>query len=165
MASKQMEEGEKSFIELFRAVEEALVIVGEKTLSELSLTLDSAELETSLVTTKTATGGFEIKAIGFNASGKARSESTHGYRLKLRRRAAKKGELGPTSLELAEAIFSVAAATREISKRTTNFYVNEATVTVDVAKSKEGGLKVLFGGEGKSKNLCRVTLTFTAREI
>jgi len=163
MTTKEMEEGNESLIDLFRTVEEALAIVGEKTLDELNLTLDSAELETNLAVTKSVTGGFKIEAIGFDASGKANSESTHGYKLKLRRRPKRKGELGITEIEIADAIFSIAAATRAIDARTCDFYVDEATVTVDLSRSKEGGLKVFVGGEGKSENLCRIVLNFKLR--
>lgn len=114
--------------------------------------------------TKTATGGFKIDAIGFDASGKATSESTHIYSLSLTRGPKRKGVLGVEAIEVANAIFAISAATREISTRTSDFYVNEATVTVDLTRSKEGGLKVFGGGEGKSGNTCRATLKFAVRE-
>lgn len=164
MASKEMQEANQPMIDLFRVVEEALAIVGEKALSGLNFTLDSAELETSLAVTKTATGGFKIDAIGFDASGKASSESTHLYRLRLRRQPKRKAELGMDAVEVASAIFAILEATSQISQRTTEFRVDEATVIVDLTRSKEGGLKVFGGGEAKSDNMCRVTLKFTLRE-
>jgi hypothetical protein len=165
MMADEMQQGRDTFIELFRTVEAALAIVGEKTLDELKMTLDTAELETNLVVTKAATGGFKIDAIGLDASGKKSAESTHGYKLTLRRRPKRKGDLGPNEIELAEAIFSIAAATRAINDRTSDFFIDEATVTVDLTRSTEGGLKVFGGGEGKSENLCRIVMTFKLREL
>ncbi len=67
-------------------------------------------------------------------------------------------------MEVASAIFAILEATSQISQRTTEFRVDEATVIVDLTRSKEGGLKVFGGGEAKSDNMCRVTLKFTLRE-
>ena len=164
METKQMQEGADSFVELFRTVEEALSIVGSRTLADLKFNLSSAELETTIATTKTQSTGFEIKCVGLEASGRADTEATHGYKLKLRRRSSGVAALGPTALELAEAIFSIIKATKEISSRTTSYYVDEATVTVDVARSKEGALKIVWGPEAKQSNVCRIILTFTSRE-
>jgi hypothetical protein len=161
--TKQMQEGADSFVELFRTVEEALSIVGSRTLADLKFNLSSAELETSIATTKTLSTGFEIKCMGLEASGRADTEATHGYKLKLRRRSSGIAALGPTA-ELAEAIFSIIKATKEISSRTTSYYVDEATVTVDVARSKEGALKIVWGPDAKQSNVCRIILTFTSRE-
>jgi|HubBroStandDraft_6_1064221.scaffolds.fasta_scaffold77248_1 hypothetical protein len=165
MKSKEMQEANDPMIQLFRTVEEALGIVGEKAVKELNLALDSAELETSLVVTKVATGGFKIDAVGFDASGKATSESTHLYRLKLKRQPRKKAELGMDAVEVAASIFAILEATNQIKLRTTQFRIDEATVIVDLTRSKEGGLKVFGGGEGKSGNTCRVTLKFILLEV
>lgn len=164
MASKEMQEANEPVIDLFRVVEEALGIVGEKAISDLNFTLDSAELETSLAVTKIAAGGFKIDAIGFDASGKASSESTHLYRLRLKRQPKRKAELGMDAVEVASAIFAILEATSQIKQRTTQFRVEEATVIVDLTRSKEGGLKVFAGAEGKSDSICKVTLKFTLRE-
>jgi hypothetical protein len=165
MPTKEMQEGNEALVDLFRTVEEALAIVGEKALSELNMTLDSAELEASLVVTKSVGGGVKIDAIGFDASGKADAARTHTFKLTLKRRPKRKGELGITEIEIADAIFSIVSATREIESRTHDFYVDEATVTVELTKSKEGALKVFGGGEGKSDNVCSVILHFSVRQV
>lgn len=163
--NEHMVEGSDALIELFRAVEGALAIVGEKTLSELKMTLDSAELETNLAVTKSAGGGFKLEAISLEASGKKSSESTHKYKLRLRRQTKRKATLGITDNEVAEAIFSIAAATRAINARTQEYFIDEATVTVDLTKTDEGGLKVFVGGDGKSETICSIVLSFSLREM
>jgi len=165
-STKPMEEGNDSLVDLFRVVEEALAIAGAKTMSELSLSLDTAELELGLTTKKSVEGGVEVKAIGINASVKAESESKHTYKLKLRRSAKPQRTLGaPSALELAETIFALAKATESVASRSTDFAVDEATVIVDVSQTKEGALKIGAGPVGGSGNLCKITLIFTSRPI
>src|ERR1051325_7139493 len=102
MGSKTMEESNEPLIQLFRTVEEALSIAGSNSESNLGLTLDTAELELNLGTTKEGGVGVELKEFGVDASAKRTSESTHEHKLKLRR-GLRPYVLGtPSSQELAE---------------------------------------------------------------
>jgi hypothetical protein len=161
MSSKPMEEGNDPLIQLFRTVEEGLSIAGSNAQSSLGLSLDTAELELNLGILKKGTAGIEVKALGIDASVSKEVESTHVYKLKLRR-GPKPYLLGNVSAqELAETILALGKATQSVAQRATNFVVDEAVVTVDVTESKEGALKFGVGGQGGSQNICRVTLTFT----
>ena len=165
MSTNPTKEADDPLIDLFRAVEDALAIVGDKAVSELNLTLESVELETSLLVSRSAAGGFKIEAIGFDASARSTSEHTHRYRLKLRRRPSRAAQLGADKIEVANAIFAMLSATRQVSTRALDFYVDTATLTLDLVHSKEGVLRVVAGGEGKSGSGCTVTLTFAVREM
>jgi len=158
-----MEESNEPLIQLFRTVEEALSIAGSNSESNLGLTLDTAELELNLGTTTEGNAGVELKELGVEAFGRKASESIHQYKLKLRR-GPQAYFLGvPSSQELAETILTLAKATASVAARSNNFIVDQAVVTVDVSQSTEGGIKFGVGGRAGSKNVGKVTLTFTKR--
>jgi len=160
MTTPTMEESNDPLIQLYRAVEEAISIAGNNAQSDLGLMLDTAELELNLATNKEGGGGIEIKSLGVDASAKTATESTHVYKLKLRR-GPKPYVLGtPSSREIAETILALAKATASIARRANNFAVEEAVVTVDLSQSKEGGLKFGVGGHAGSQTVGRITLTF-----
>jgi hypothetical protein len=162
--NKPMEESNEPLVDLFRVVEDALTIASSNSQSELGLSLDTAELELNLSTKKEVGGGVEIKAIGLNASAKGESESTHQYKLKLRR-SQEEFKLGPPSAnELAETILALARASCSITARAKNYSLDEAVVTVDIQRTKEGELHVLAGGGGGTGDVYRITLTFTNRQ-
>jgi len=159
-----MEESTDPLIQLFRTVEEALEIAGSKSDSELGLSLDTAEIELNLSTAKKVGGGIEIKAIGLNASAKGESQSTHRYKLKLRRGVGE-FKLGPPQAnEMAETILALAKASESIAARAKNYSLDEAVVTVDVHRTKEGGLQVFAGGGAVTGDVYKITLIFTKRE-
>jgi hypothetical protein len=160
-----MEESNDPLIELFRTVEDGLAIAGSQSEPELGLSLDTAEIELNLVTSKNLEGGIEVKALGLNASAKAGSESRHIYKLKLRRtRAPFNLGGGPSAQDLAKTILALAKATQSVSSRAKNFIMDEAVVTVDLSQTKEGGIKVGVGGSGGTGDTYKVTLTFVARK-
>jgi hypothetical protein len=166
MATRQMEEGNDTLIQMFRAVEEGLAIAGTNTQSELGLSLDTAALELSLALANIGEVGLKWDLVGLDTTGKMKSESTHLYKLKLRRKAKPTRTSGPpAALEIAETIFSLAKATKSVVSRTTDFLVDEAVVTIDINQTKEGVIKVGGGGGKASGNLCRVTLTFKSTGV
>jgi hypothetical protein len=163
MGANTMEESNEPLIQLFRTVEEALSIAGSDSQSNLGLTLDTAELELNLGTTSEGSAGIELKELGVDASGKRTSESTHQHKLKLRR-GPQPYVLGtPTSRKLAETILALAKATASVATRSGNLVVDEAVVTVDLSQSTEGGVKFGVGGRAGSKNVGKITLTYTKR--
>jgi hypothetical protein len=160
MTTPTMEESKDPLIQLYRAVEEAISIAGSNAVSDHGLMLDTAELELNLAIKKEGGGGIEIKAFALEASAKKASESTHVYKLKLRR-GPKPYVLGsPPSLEIAETILALAKATASVAERAKHFDVEEAVVTIDLSQSTEGGLKFGVGVHGGSQTIGRITLSF-----
>ncbi len=163
MTSKPMEETKDPFLQLFTTLEDALSIAGSNSQSQTGLSLDTAELEFNLSRTKSFDSGVEIKTFGINASAKGESLSSHQYKLKLRRSVGEFNLGPPEANELAETILALAKATQAVSLLTANYSLDEAIVTVDVERTKEGQLKVFAGGGGGTGDVFKVTLTFTKR--
>jgi len=65
--------------------------------------------------------------------------------------------------EVAETILALAKATQAVSLLTTHYSLDEAIVTVDVERTKEGQLKVFADGGGGTGDVFKITLTFTKR--
>jgi len=163
MSAKPMEESKDPFLQLFTALENALAIAGSDSKSETGLSLDKAELEFNLSWTKKMGGGVEIKSLGIDATAKGESLSAHRYKLKLRR-STEEFNLGPPEAnELAESILALAKATQSVSLLSKNYSVDEAIVTIDIERTKEGQLKVFAGGGGGTGDIYKITLTFTKR--
>jgi hypothetical protein len=68
----------------------------------------------------------------------------------------------PSANEVAETILAIAKASQSIAARAKNYTLDEAVVTVDLQRTKEGKLHVLAGGG--AGDIYKITLTFTKRQ-
>jgi len=105
-------------------------------------------------------GKVEILMVPMEASVDWEKSSTHTLTLSLRPVGGTKTLGEGMSDQLADGVIALAAATSRLSAASSDFALDNASVSVDLEVTKEGTLQVVVGSGGKSATTHTAKLSF-----
>ena len=154
------QEKSDALLRIINIIDDALSQVSQRAAGgSLKVNLKSAELEVKVVRRKGASAGGELPFLPVELSGKHKRSEVQTFILSMIPRRGTE-RFGKEAEELADSIIAMARTIDTMRRNMPNWKTETFTIVAQVEIEKEGGFKVVVGGEGHRGSAHTIKLLF-----